>query len=147
MYNLGNLKTENVQSGVWFDKSKQILNKMGSGPGSPFRLADKAPWTSWMFNFGGFTDSPHPHKQETRGLITIQATSFFPWWLRLFFQENFEAKWDFEKSKALWNVLHIWNGSRPCSIFYMLVNPNYPKILQNPPPGFGCFWWIQYSTV
>ena len=34
-----------------------------------------------MFHFGGFTDSPHPHKQETRGLDTIQATSFFPWWL------------------------------------------------------------------
>ena len=28
-----------------------------------------------------FTDSPHPHKQETRGLDTIQATSLFPWWL------------------------------------------------------------------
>ena len=32
---------------------------------------------SWMFNFGGFTDSPHPHKQKNRGLDTIQATSFF----------------------------------------------------------------------
>ena len=27
----------------------------------------------------------HPHKQETRGLDTIQATSFFPWWRLLFF--------------------------------------------------------------
>ena len=68
---------------------------MGSGPGSPFGLEDKAPSTSWMFDFGGFTDSPHPHKQETRGLDTIQATSFFPWWLLLFFQESFEAKGDF----------------------------------------------------
>ena len=33
-----------------------------------------------------------PHKQETRGLDTIQATSFFPWWQLLFFQECFEAK-------------------------------------------------------
>ena len=49
------------------------LRKMGSGPGSPFGLEDKAPWTSWMFNFGGFTDSPHPHKP--RGLDTIQTTS------------------------------------------------------------------------
>ena len=45
--------------------------KMGGGPGSPFGREDKAPWTSWMFNFGGFTDSPHTHKQETRGLDTI----------------------------------------------------------------------------
>ena len=48
-----------------------------------------------MFNFGG--DSPHPHKQETTGLDTIQATSFFPWWLLLFFQEHFEAKGDLQK--------------------------------------------------
>ena len=68
--------------------------KMGSGPGSPFGLEDKAPWTSRMFNFGGFNDSTHLHKQETRGLDTTQATSFFPWWLLLFFQENFKAKGD-----------------------------------------------------
>ena len=37
---------------------------MGSGPGSPFDLEDKAPWISWMSNFWGVTDSPHPHKQE-----------------------------------------------------------------------------------
>ena len=49
---------------------------MGSRPGCPFGLEDKAPWTSWMFNFWGFTDSPHP--PQTRGLDTIQATSFFP---------------------------------------------------------------------
>ena len=69
---------------------------MGRSPGSPFGLEDKAPppppRTSWMFNFGGFTDSPHPDKQETRDLDTIQATSFFPWWILLFFQERFEAK-------------------------------------------------------
>ena len=50
-----------------------------------------------LYNFGGFTDSPHPHKQETRGLYTIQATSFFPWWQLLLFQENFEAKEHFYK--------------------------------------------------
>ena len=48
----------------------------------------------WILNFVGFTDSPHPHKQETRGLDTTEATSFFPWWLFLFFQENVEAKGD-----------------------------------------------------
>ena len=26
-----------------------------------------------------YLDSPHPHKQETRHLNTIQATYFFPW--------------------------------------------------------------------
>ena len=35
-----------------------------------------------------------PHKQETRGFDTIQATYFFPWWLLLFFQEHFAAKVD-----------------------------------------------------
>ena len=62
---------------------------MRSGPGSTFDLEDKAPWTSWMFNSGGFTDSPNPHKQETRGLDTIQLLS-----LLLGFQENFDAKGD-----------------------------------------------------
>ena len=27
-----------------------------------------------MFNFGGFTETPRPHEQETRRLETIQAT-------------------------------------------------------------------------
>ena len=37
--------------------------KMGSGPGSTFGPEDKAPWISWMFNFGAFTDSRR--RQET----------------------------------------------------------------------------------
>ena len=73
--------------GVWFDKSKKS-STMGIGPGSPFGLEDKAPWK--------FKDSPHPHKQETRGLDTIQAASVFPWWLLLFFHKKFEAKGDFK---------------------------------------------------
>ena len=32
-----------------------------------------------------------PTNKKTRGLDTIQATSFFPWWLLLFLQEHFEA--------------------------------------------------------
>ena len=44
---------------------------MGSGPGSP--SGTKPPGRLF---FGGFTDSPHSHKQETRGFDTIQATSF-----------------------------------------------------------------------
>ena len=63
---------------------------MGNGPGSPFDLKDKAP------------PPPPPQppgclittNKQTRGLDTIQATSFFPWWLLLFFQEHFEAKED-----------------------------------------------------
>ena len=30
---------------------------------SPFGLKDNAPWTSWMFSFGGFTHFQHSHKQ------------------------------------------------------------------------------------
>ena len=54
------------------------------------------PWNSRMFHFG-FTDSPHPHRHETRGWDTTQATSFFTRWLLLFFQENFVAKVDLYK--------------------------------------------------
>ena len=60
--------------GVIWQKEKSWI--IGSGPGPPFGLEDKAPWTSRMFNFRGFTDSPHAHQQETRSLDTIQVTSF-----------------------------------------------------------------------
>ena len=40
-----------------FTKTKHP-EKMGSGCGSPFGREEKAPWTSWMFNCGGFTDAP-----------------------------------------------------------------------------------------
>ena len=40
----------------------------------------------------GVTDSPHPRKQDTRGLDTIQATSFFSW------RKHFEAKGDLLKN-------------------------------------------------
>ena len=39
--------------GVWFYRSKKKSWKMGSGPESSDQ-EDKAPWTSWMFNFWGF---------------------------------------------------------------------------------------------
>ena len=76
--------------------SKKVKHpeKLVAGLSLPLVERTKPPWTSWMFNFRGFTDSSRLHKQETRGLDTIQATSFFPWWLLLFFQENFEAKGD-----------------------------------------------------
>ena len=58
---------------------------MGSRPASPFGLEDKAP-----LNLLDDLQTLHiPNEQETRGLDTIYATSFFPWWLLLFFQENF----------------------------------------------------------
>ena len=78
---------ENTFRDVIWQKQKKSW-KLGSGPGSPFGLEDKAPWISWMFNFGGFTDSPHPRNQDTRSFDTIQATSLFPWWLLLFYWEN-----------------------------------------------------------
>ena len=49
---------------MYFYKRKQYF-KMGSRPGSLFGLEDK-PLGCKIF--GGFTVSPHPHKQETRGL-------------------------------------------------------------------------------
>ena len=103
--------------------------KMGSRPGSPFGLEDKAPWTSWMFNFGGFTDSPHPHKQtKIWGLDTIQATSFFPWLATSLLSRNLyrqrencikknqEIRKNPEKSQAWYknascDSFECWNGS------------------------------------
>ena len=77
-------------SGVWLDKRPSL--------GLPLVYRTKPPWTSWMFtDFRGFTDSPHPHKQENRGLDQIQATSFFPWWLLLFFRQQFWGKERFVK--------------------------------------------------
>ena len=50
---------------VWFDKSNKSW-KMGQWAWVPLcSRGQSPPWTSWMFNFRGFTDSPHPHKQET----------------------------------------------------------------------------------
>ena len=71
---------------------------MGSRPASPFGPMDKAPPEPPRCFILEDLDSPHPHKQETRGLDTIQATSFFPWWLLLFFQKkNAEANRDLSK--------------------------------------------------
>ena len=80
-------------AGVWFDNCKKSW-KMGSGPRSPFGLEDKTPWA---FKFGGFTESPHPHKQETRGLDTIQATSFFSLVATSLLSRNFLGKGWFVK--------------------------------------------------
>ena len=50
---------------------------MRSVPGSPFGLEDKAlPEPPGCFIL---EDLQTLHKHETRGLDTIQATSFFPW--------------------------------------------------------------------
>ena len=64
---------------MWFHKVK-ISWKMGSGPGSPFGLEDKAPPEppGCLILEDLQTLHIHPHKQETRGLDTMQATSFFP---------------------------------------------------------------------
>ena len=76
---------------------------MGSGPGSPFGLEDKAPLNLLDVKFWRiYTDSPHPHKQETRGVDTAQATSVFPWWLLNYLsgQETVEAKGDLVSLKS-----------------------------------------------
>ena len=106
-----------------FHKTKPTVHgiipwKMGSGPGSPFGLeSDKAPpEPPGCLIFGGFTDSPHPLKQETRGLDTIQATSFFPWWLLYFsgkgrFVKNPEIRKNPEKSQDCFKAN---NNEPPC---------------------------------
>ena len=68
--------------------------KWVAGRGLPLVSRTKPPAPPGCLINGGFTDSP----QDTRGLDTIQATSFFPWWLLLFIQEYFEVKEDLEKS-------------------------------------------------
>ena len=65
---------------------------MCSWPGSPFDLEDKAPEPPGGLILEDLQTLHIPNKQETRCLDTRQATSFFPWWLRLFFQENTETK-------------------------------------------------------
>ena len=96
--------------------------KMGSGPGSPFGLEDKAPWASWMFNCGGFTDSPHLHKQEARGLDTIQATSFLVATCTSFKtilkqRKICKKSWNQEKSWEIISLKISWNFHRLVSSF------------------------------
>ena len=118
-------------TGVWFFKSKKWVSR----PGSLLSLEAKAPWTSWVFNFGGFTDSLHPHKQETRSLGAIQATSFFPWWLLLFFQDFFRQRKICKKS---WNWQKSWEitGLFGPLLYYLPLSKlgwhNHP--LSYPPP-------------
>ena len=64
-------KQKQHYSGVWSDRSTKSW-KMGSRSGCPFGLEDDAPWTSWMFNYGGFRDSP-----QTRSLDTIHTLFLF----------------------------------------------------------------------
>ena len=61
---------------------------MSSGPGSPFGLED--------------LQNLHIHTNKKLEVWTqyIQVTSFFPWWLLLFFQENFEALGRFVGKKS-----------------------------------------------
>ena len=76
---------------------------MGRGPGNTLGQGQSP------LNFGGFTDSPHPHEQETRGLDTIQATSFLGGCFSSFkkilrqreiFKKNPEIRKNPEKSQA-----------------------------------------------
>ena len=54
---------------------------MGSELGSAFGLEDKSPpEPPGCLIFEDLQTLHIPHKQETRGLDTTQATSFFPWW-------------------------------------------------------------------
>ena len=69
--------------------------KWVAGLGLPLVLEDKPPLKPPGCLILEDLQTLHiPHKQETRGLDTIQATSFFPWWILLFFEELFEATGD-----------------------------------------------------
>ena len=107
-----------------------------------------------MFVFGGFTDSPYSHKQETRGLDRIQATSFFPWWLLLFLKTNW---WQREICKS-WNQAKSWqitglylpqitqglsclNGSIPhCPCLICVPSPHTPSCSRQSSHSFHSSW-------
>ena len=91
-----------------FDKSKKNPEKWVAGLGLPLVERIKPPEPPGCLILEGL-QTPHPHKQETRGLDTTQATSFFPWWLLLFFKntlrqrvicKNHEIRKNAEKSQA-----------------------------------------------
>ena len=72
---------------------------MGSEPGSPLVLEDKAPEPpGWMI----YRLSTSPHKQETRSLDTIQATSLLSrkFWCKWRFVKNAEIRTNPEKSQV-----------------------------------------------
>ena len=64
-------------------------------------------------------DFTHPHKQETRSLDTIQATSFFPWWLLLFFQDK--------KIVGQSEILLYHNSSKVNWFGFQVMIPFYKK--------------------
>ena len=96
----------------------------------------KPPWTSWMFNFGGFTDSPHLHKQETRGLDTIQATSLSLVATSLLSKKvprqreickkswNQEKSWEITGFRKFSNYSQIWHIRTVYRIFVPLFGEN-----------------------
>ena len=104
-----------------------LIMAMGTGPGSPFGLEDKAPWISWMFNFGGFTDSPHPHRQETRGLDTIQFSirGGYCTFVISLLSRKFWAKGRLVKTKILKN-------NRPGANFIELLSREFYKAEYQP---------------
>ena len=133
-------------SGVWFDN----MQKMGSGPGSPFGLEDKAPWTSWMFNFEGFTDSPHPHRQETRGLDTTQVTAFIPWWLYIFLLSRKSwGKGRFVKTpekslkKQCCTIIQLPLCHPPCMV-YIKIRADQNQNRLSTGHGIGVWRWTQW---
>ena len=86
--------------------------KMGSGPGSPFGLEDKAPWTSWMFNLGRiYRLSTSPQTRNLRfGHILGGCFSSFKKILRQ--SKICNKSWHQEKSQA-WNTQDLQLYSHP----------------------------------
>ena len=117
----------------------KIPGKRVVGLGLPSE--DKAPWTSWMFNFGGFTDYPHPHKQETRGLDTILATSFFSWWLHLGCVRYFSI---ISSDILLPNICQYSYG--PCTRVYKPIGNNHVDFVGATVPE-TCICWFEQLIV
>ena len=113
-----------------------IPEKMGSGPG----CRGQSPLNPWMCGFGGFTDSPHPHKQETRSLDTIQAISLLS---RTFWGKGRFVKKSWNQEKFLNNsdlalpwydrkTIHVWHRPRGHFGFNIeLYSENKPHVTKH----------------
>ena len=97
------------QSGVWLDKSKKCWI-MASGPGSPFGLEDKTPWTSWMFNFGGLSTSPQTRNLRFGHNILLSFLCGSINVLLFFFSRKFWGKGRFVQKT--WNQEKSWKITR-----------------------------------
>ena len=107
---------------LWFGKSKKSwkiglpLLQRTFGPGG----SGEPPG---HFNFAGFTDSAHPHNQETRSLNTIQACYFFP-----FLGGYFSSIKIMLRQREIW-ITKIIRNHRPGKAYQWLYQSSLEIIL------------------